>query len=328
MSNRSAKFASALVAGILAGVNFSAMAQNAATSAQAKPAETKTADNCQSAPKGAAPAGSHWYYHLDRAKKTKCWYLGEAKNKSAKNATAQQQPAAPETTAAAATPPQPPAQPQPQQPQPAMSKTVADAHAEWPSPQATTMPAPATEADQAGSTMPAPAPNAPGMSAGTDAQSSARWLDSTSMAGANGTRHAAPQPTPVAQPEAPQQAAPPAPAQSAAVEAPPEKASASTQMLLVVMVGALALAGLVSALVVKLTRRRTPAYDTHGEQRAPWDSIHIERAPPMQVSRERPIRLSELPPRRESPTRDLDQTAEDSRQIAAMLQRLARSAAN
>ncbi|MCA6123759.1 hypothetical protein J6500_17915 [Bradyrhizobium sp. WSM 1704] len=335
MSNRSAKFASALVASILAGANFSAVAQNAATTAQAKSAD-KTADNCQSAPKGAAPAGSHWYYHLDRATKTKCWYLGEAKNKAAKTVTAQQQAApAPDATAADTAPAQAQAQPQqplPQQSQPAMSKAVADARAEWPSPQAPASPAP-TDANQSGSAAAAQAP--------ASADGAARWLDSTSMARANGTRYATPQPAPVAQTDAPppQQAAPaPAPVPAAAVEAAPaEKPSASTQMLLVVMVGALALAGLVSALVVKLTRRRTPAYDVRDEQRAPWDSIHFERAPPpAQVSLQRPIRLSELPPRpaeppvprRESVARDLDQTAEDSRQIAAMLQRLARSAAN
>jgi len=69
MSNLSAKFASALVASILAGANFTAMAENAT-----KPADTKTADACLSGPKGTAPAGSHWYYHLDRATRKQCWY--------------------------------------------------------------------------------------------------------------------------------------------------------------------------------------------------------------------------------------------------------------
>jgi hypothetical protein len=32
-------------------------------------------DNCLTAPKSAGPAGSHWYYRLDRANQRKCWYL-------------------------------------------------------------------------------------------------------------------------------------------------------------------------------------------------------------------------------------------------------------
>ncbi|MFN5489506.1 MAG: hypothetical protein ACK5AX_32445, partial [Bradyrhizobium sp.] len=69
-----------------------------------------------------------------------------------------------------------------------------------------------------------------------------------------------------------------------------------------------------------------------------------EPAPPMAVvSRDRPLRLSEAAPRRsetpvprraETPVarrempREPDQTEQDNKQIAAMLQRLARSAAN
>lgn len=33
------------------------------------------ADDCLAAPKGAAPQGQHWYYHIDRATRRKCWYL-------------------------------------------------------------------------------------------------------------------------------------------------------------------------------------------------------------------------------------------------------------
>ncbi|OMI03087.1 hypothetical protein BSN85_29240 [Bradyrhizobium brasilense] len=360
MSNRSAKFAAALAASILAGASCSAMAQTAANTANST---NNTADTCLAAPKGTAPAGSHWFYHLDRSKK-KCWYLGEAKNeaknKAAKTATTStQQPpaaAAPDTTTADATPPQsqptPQSQPAPQQP--AMRRSVADAHAEWPSPQVAAVPAPSADAGQAGGTAatldPAATPT------GTNAQPSdvnARWLDASSMAGTNGTRRAADQPTAVAQADTtPQPAAAPAPAAPATAEASVEKSPSSTQMLLIVMVGALALAGLVSTLVFRLTRTRTPPYETEDEWQAPWDSLHTEPAPPMAVvSRDRPLRLSEAAPRRaetpvprraETPaprraekpaprretTRDRDQREQDNKQIAAMLQRLARSATN
>ena len=341
MSNRSAKFAAALAVSMLAGA-FSAMAQNAANTASTNTTNAKAADTCQSAPKGTAPAGSHWFYHLDRSTKKQCWYLGDAKTKTvARTATTQQQPAAaaPDTATADATPPR--SQPAPQ---PAMRKSVADAHAEWPSPQqAAAAPVPSADAGQAGT-----APAATAAPAGANAQSSevnARWLDASSMAGTNGTRHAADQPTVVAQADvSPQPAAAPAPAAPATAEASAEKSSSSTQMLLIVMVGALALAGLVSALVFRLTRTRTPPYEISDEWRAPWDSLHTEPAPPMAVvSRDRPLRLAEAAPRRsetpvprraETPAarretpREADQTEQDNKQIAAMLQRLARSAAN
>ena len=35
------------------------------------------ANACLSAPNGAAPNGQHWYYHLDRTDRRKCWYLRE-----------------------------------------------------------------------------------------------------------------------------------------------------------------------------------------------------------------------------------------------------------
>ncbi|MGY4478790.1 hypothetical protein [Bradyrhizobium sp. USDA 3364] len=360
MSNRSAKFAAALAAAsIMAGANFGAMAQNAAnTASTGTAAGTKTADTCQSAPKGTAPAGSHWFYHLDRSTQKKCWYLGDAKNKVvAKTATAQQQPAAaPDTATADATPPQSQSAPT-TTPPPAMRKSVADAHAEWPSPQAAAAPIASPDAGQPNATAATSDPAASAAPAGANAQSSevnARWLDSSSMAGTNGTRHATDQPTMVAQADATQQqAAAPAPAASATAETPAEKSPSSTQMLLIVMVGALALAGLVSALVFGLTRTRTPPYQINDEWRAPWASLHTEPAPPMSVvSRDRPLRLSEVTPRRaETPVprrtaetsvprraeppaprrqtaRTPEQTNQDNQQIAAMLQRLARSAAN
>ena len=40
--------------------------------------DSARADTCAAAPKGAAPAGQHWYYHVDRATRHKCWYLHAA----------------------------------------------------------------------------------------------------------------------------------------------------------------------------------------------------------------------------------------------------------
>src|SRR5687768_7803417 len=81
MSNRSVKFAPALVAGVVAGVSLATMtdlrAQVIATAEAATPATQAAADGCQSAPKGTTPSGSHWYYRIDRVTKRQCWYLRE-----------------------------------------------------------------------------------------------------------------------------------------------------------------------------------------------------------------------------------------------------------
>ncbi|MGA8816588.1 MAG: hypothetical protein WB624_04805, partial [Xanthobacteraceae bacterium] len=40
--------------------------------------DSARAENCAAAPKAAAPQGQHWYYHVDRATRHKCWYLHAA----------------------------------------------------------------------------------------------------------------------------------------------------------------------------------------------------------------------------------------------------------
>ena len=82
MSNRSVKFVPALVAGVVAAASLATMtdlrAQVITTSAEAAtPATQAAADSCLSAPKGATPSGSHWYYRIDRVTRRQCWYLRE-----------------------------------------------------------------------------------------------------------------------------------------------------------------------------------------------------------------------------------------------------------
>ncbi|HEX9285451.1 MAG TPA: hypothetical protein VF879_07260, partial [Nitrospirales bacterium] len=76
------KFAPALFAGVVAGASLATMtdlrAQVITTAAEAAmPATQAAADSCLSAPKGATPSGSHWYYRIDRVTKRQCWYLRE-----------------------------------------------------------------------------------------------------------------------------------------------------------------------------------------------------------------------------------------------------------
>jgi hypothetical protein len=306
MSKRTAQFISALVATMLAGASFTAGAENSTESADS----AKTADSCLSAPQGTAPAGSHWYYRLERSTKRKCWYVREGSSKAAKAAPVQQESPPP---AEAANPPQPAA---------SISPSVADARAELTPPQADAKQKPASALDNAPPSVGAPA---------SGSLVSARWLDQSSMAASGGTKVAAadsgasPQEEPAA---APQSAPPPVPA--ATTHSTVEKQSTST--LLVIMAGTLALAGLVGGLIFRLNRTGTPPYEVDNEWRAPWDRDHAERAPQLAAEHK------EIPPRPVEPPRAARIEAEQrepgpepsfedtQREIKEMLARLAKSA--
>ncbi|HEY5125851.1 MAG TPA: hypothetical protein VIJ35_00885, partial [Bradyrhizobium sp.] len=62
MSNRTAKFLSAILASLLAGAALATMSHSPA----------HAADDCLSAPKDQTPGGGHWYYRIDRATKRHC----------------------------------------------------------------------------------------------------------------------------------------------------------------------------------------------------------------------------------------------------------------
>lgn len=298
MSKRTAQFISALVATLLAGASFTAVAENG----------TESADNCLSAPKGAAPAGSHWYYRLERSTKRKCWYVRGESDKVAKAAPAQQASPPP---AEAANPPQPAA---------SISPAVADARAELTSSQAGARQKPAT-ADSAPSGVGAP---------GSGSLVSTRWFDQSSMASSAGTKVAA-NDTAASPPEE-SQAEPQPAAPAATAHATVEKQSTST--LLFIMAGTLALAGLVGGLIFRLNRRSTPPYEVDNEWRAPWDrkqGERNERAPQLAAQQhiETPPRPVEPPsPRRiETAQAEPEPSFEDTqRQIKEMLARLAKSA--
>jgi hypothetical protein len=72
--------------------------------------DSARADTCLAAPKTAAPGGQHWYFHIDRSTRRKCWYLhaaGQLRHRAALRhhavaaADAEAEPA-PETQSAAA----------------------------------------------------------------------------------------------------------------------------------------------------------------------------------------------------------------------------------
>jgi hypothetical protein len=313
MSNRSAKFVAAIFAGILAGANFSAIAENSA----------KTTDSCLAEPKGAPPAGGHWYFRIDRATKRHCWYLGEEKDKTA--AAAPQDAAA--STAAPAVAAAPPTDLVPPRANASVRKSIADAHAELPSPQA--------RADQNAGVNVQPGNSGAAAATGNqnsqravaadaDAQPSvvtSRWPDGSGASSSNNPPLAAADP-----PAGPQAEAKPAPQPTAspvalaAADSSLQKRSGSTQMLLMVMAGALALASVTASLVFRFGRARAVQPEVWGERRTIWDSIDTDRSSPSLFPNEN------VPRWRDQIARDPRAPDDPERRVREMLAQLARSA--
>src|SRR5260370_27095846 len=122
MSNRTAKFVAAIFASFLAGTAVAPLSYDAARAGN----EAQAADNCLAGPKGQTPAGGHWYYRIDHTTKRHCWYLGDEREKVARDAR-QEPPSQAKPVAANPVSPQKEATTQ---------RTIADARAELPLPQA------------------------------------------------------------------------------------------------------------------------------------------------------------------------------------------------
>ncbi|WP_275195422.1 hypothetical protein [Bradyrhizobium sp. CSA207] len=229
MGNRSAKFISTLVASIVAGAPLAAVSQNAPSASSA----ANAASDCLASPKSTAPQGQHWHYRLDRSTKRQCWYLRAESGKDTDKATAQiaqNSTETPDANNSATTQPY----------------SVQNARAEYLAPQS----APAQPAVIAPSAAP-PSPSANDSNAQQPAVA-ARWPDAS----------ASPAPQPVAPPAT--AAAPPsakpaksaAPVAPAAADAPADKPTGSLQTLLLVVGGALALAGLLASVVYRFAGGR------------------------------------------------------------------------
>jgi hypothetical protein len=245
MGNRSARFISTLVASIVAGAPLAAVSQ---TTPPAPAATIAAADDCLTAPKGETPQGQHWSYHVDRASKKKCWHLRAEGSKAVQTV---------QNTQADA-----PAQ---RVDSPPLSRALQDAHAEFvqqpPVPAANVS---AAVPSQASSVTPPPTAPRANVTADGSAQQptlDTRWPDPANTA-------AAPQaaPAPDAQP-----AAAPAPVALAAADAPAGRPTGSLQMLLLVVGGALALAGIIGSVIYRFGGRRL-RLQANGPRRVHWDN--------------------------------------------------------
>ncbi|AWL96512.1 hypothetical protein [Bradyrhizobium ottawaense] len=260
MGNRTAKFVSALVGSIIAGAPLAAVSQNA-------PAPSSTANaaaDCLASPKGAAPQGQHWYYRLDRTTKRQCWYLRAAGGKSSQ--TAQATTDTPEADSA-------------------VPQAMQNARAEYTAPQTSAAPgtpnmsAPAPAATNAPPVAQQPPSGAPATNAQQPAVT-ARWPEASPASAAP-----TPPPAPVAAtaPAGAKPAKPPAPMALAGADGSADKPAGSVQMLLLVIGGALALAGILASIIYRFAggRLRVQAADRRGRwddwtpqdhdaSRAPW----------------------------------------------------------
>ncbi|WP_426413832.1 hypothetical protein [Bradyrhizobium ganzhouense] len=270
MGNRTAKFISALIGSIIAGAPLAAVSQNA-PSAPSTASTANAAGDCLASPKGVAPQGQHWFYRVERSTKRQCWYLRAEGAKEGAKATQSAQATADAPDAAPAAPP-----------------SVQNAHAEYVAPQtgpAASPPAPAA----------AVTPQAPGTTDANAAQPAVatRWPDAAPASPAPQPSAAAPAAA-SAQPSA-KPAASPAPVTLAAADAPADKPTGSVQMLLVVIGGALALAGVLASVIYRFAGGRARAQTADRrvnwdhrqddeDSRAPW---HAEPAP--RVERPRPV---------------------------------------
>jgi hypothetical protein len=302
MSNRTAKFVSAIFAGFLAGAPLTTISHSAA----------RAADDCLSGPKDQTPQGGHWYYRIDRVTKRHCWYLGEEREKLSQiappNAASSANPVSPKTDAA-------------------MQRALADAHAELHA--QTRIEQPDHGDDRPTPEIPTDAAaredNRGARTSGAETPRSivaSRWPDPS---GANPTANPAPNNaypvtsvTPASRPLPPSVLAA---GQFAAADLSSETPAYSVQMLLAALMAALALAGIMGSVIFKFGSAPRSAQAKIRERRgAIWeatddDSILLSAHPGTDAAA-----------RRTGFARDLDEAHSPNDRIAEFFSQLSKRA--
>jgi hypothetical protein len=322
MSNHSARFVSALFASILAGTSFAAVPETGA----------RTADNCLSGPKGAIPAGHHWYYRVEHPSKRQCWYSRAETDKAETGKAARSAPqdsTSSSPSQAASTPADPGSSP----PSLLARKSIADARAELTAPQIRvedTNPNPEPRAGGAGIATSLPNSEraiAPGASPSSSHVAS-RWPDSSDPSSTIGS----PRLAAAELPASPQTSTAPQPAMTpvalAAADSSLGKPPASMQTLLLVMAGALALAGITASLVFRFARANASPAEIRGDRRAIWDQVQERSSsdrssPSIFPNEDVPVWRVHMP---RNPPQDPRAPDDPERRVTEMLARLARSA--
>jgi hypothetical protein len=306
MSNRTAKFVSAIFVSLLAGAPLTTVSHGA----------VPAADDCLSGPKGQTPSGSHWYYRVDRATKRHCWYVGDEKEKLSRVAPKNSAPSAEAGSPRKET---------------ATQRSIADAHAELPLPQTRVQqetavtpwqPNPATAANAA-SVENNPSANAGDVSTRLSVIAS-RWPEQSGVSSS-----ASPGPSTGDSGEPVQSNSEAAPSSAvaevtlAAADASSEKQPGSIQMLLIIVAGALTFAGLIGSAIFRFgSMRQAGRRQIRSDRRAIWDLADTDRPSPTAYPR------ADVSMRRVDIPRELREADDPNDRIAEMLARLSRSAAN
>jgi hypothetical protein len=240
MTNRTTKVASAILIGSLAGALLTV-----------EVAPLHAADNCLSGPKGAAPKGSHWYYRVDHATKRNCWYV-RAEGGQARSANSSGTPALPQAETS-------------------LQPSVANARAEAAAADIGPSNGGAAEPARSGAAEIGQDPNPPAADNGPSTVAS-RWLDQTSPDAVNAST-----PKPADSGARLNSSTPPAAAAPfAAADMRPASPSGSVAALLLVIVGALALAALFGGIIFKFgSMGRNDRRDFGRDRRVPWDSTDV-----------------------------------------------------
>jgi len=206
------------------------------------------AENCLKAPHGVAPQGSHWYYRLERPSQRRCWYLAEKGRKAAHRVATRSAPQAePEDEPATASAPAANVSAAPAANAPAASVAA--------QPAASASPAPATDPQPVITTL-----VTRNVSNTEQVAQSPAMADSTQPPVMPNSAPSDPQPSAaVTEQPAPQRAAPADQTESASTQAMP-----TLQLLL----GAIALLGLLASaafFVMAMVRRRNDVLNIRRE---------------------------------------------------------------
>jgi hypothetical protein len=253
MSNRTAKFVSAVFASLLAGAPLTAVTNSAAQAA-----------DCLLSPKGAPREGGHWYYRIDRATQRHCWYVKDEEKLSQ---------AAPEDSSAPANPvlPQKPT---------AAQRSIADAHAELPLPPPQTRLEPASVATAPWpSAMPADTSANTGVANTQTSLVAARWPGQSDAGSPIAPESTAAGPAANA-PSNPKVLLPAAVAAVplAAADISSKSRLGSIPMLLTVIMGALSLAAVMGGAIFGFGgARRMGEPEIRSRRRVNWDLTDIPR---------------------------------------------------
>jgi hypothetical protein len=309
MSNRTAKFVSAIFVSLLAGALLTTVSHGAVPAA---------ADDCLSGPKGQTPSGGHWYYRIDRATKRHCWYVGDEKEKLSRVAPKNSAPSAEAVSPRKET---------------ATQRSIADAHAELPLPQTRVeqetsvtpwQPTPATAANAA-SVENNPRANARDVNTRLSVIAS-RWPEQSGVSSS-----ASPGPTTGDSGEPVQSNSDAAPLSAVAevtlaaadASSESEKQPGSIQMLLIIIAGALTFAGLIGSAIFRFgSMRQAGRRQVRSDRRAIWDLADTDRPSPTAYPR------ADVSMRRVDIPRELREADDPNDRITEMLARLSRSAAN